>query len=112
MTKKSQDASSLARLFRALGDPTRLSIIQLLMRDEFNVTLLCRELGIAQPSVSHHLGILRAHGLVQARRRGKEVHYSLRDFMADHTGRALRGLLEDCGAVRIGPVVMGMVQQA
>ena len=44
-----------------------------------NVNALCRHLGLAQPTVSHHLGLMRAGGLVSGRREGKQVFYSLNE---------------------------------
>ena len=67
-----------ARLFRALGDETRLAIVRQL-RDEEEVCacdfLACCDL--AQPTVSHHLAVLREADLVHTRREGKQVFYSL-----------------------------------
>jgi ArsR family transcriptional regulator len=64
-------------LFQILADKTRLHILRLLADGERNVMSLCRELSVLQPTVSHHLGVLREHGLVINRRNGKEVLYSL-----------------------------------
>ncbi len=64
------------RLLRTLSDPTRLRLLGVLQRGEHNVTDLCRELRLPQPTVSHHLGLLRSAGLVANRREGKQVYYS------------------------------------
>ena len=64
---------------RLLGDATRLRIIGLLRGGELNVSALCAELDLAQPTVRHHLGLLRNAGLVQTRRAGKQVYYMLND---------------------------------
>src|SRR3990172_149281 len=63
--------------FRALGDSTRLRILKLLTRGELCVCQIERSLRISQALTSRHLGILRMTGLVQARREGQWVHYSL-----------------------------------
>ena len=64
--------------FSLLGDPTRLRILQLLERDgELNVQALCAALGLPQPTVSHHLGLLRRAGVLRSRRDGKRIYYAL-----------------------------------
>ena len=63
--------------FRALGDSTRLRILKLLTRGELCVCQIEQSLRISQALTSRHLGILRMTGLVQARREGQWVHYSL-----------------------------------
>ena len=72
-----QEVLSLSRLFGLLGDPTRMRIMLLLCRGELNVSRLCEILGLPQPTVSHHLGLLRRGGLLATRREGKSIHYSL-----------------------------------
>jgi DNA-binding transcriptional ArsR family regulator len=71
------DVVSLSRLFSLLGDPTRVRILLLLCRGELNVTRMCEALRMAQPTVSHHLGLLRRGGILQTRRQGKSIHYAL-----------------------------------
>jgi DNA-binding transcriptional ArsR family regulator len=72
-----QEVIALSRLFGLLGDPTRVRIVLLLCRGELNVSRLCATLGLPQPTVSHHLGLLRRGGLLTTRREGKSIHYSL-----------------------------------
>jgi DNA-binding transcriptional ArsR family regulator len=67
------------RLMRTLADPTRLRLLGLLQGGELNVTSLCGKLDLAQPTVSHHLGLLRSEKLVNNRRAGKQVFYSLNE---------------------------------
>ncbi len=64
-------------LLRMLADPTRLRLLGALKDGERNVSTLCRQLDLSQPTVSHHLGLLRSSGLVANRRDGKRVFYSL-----------------------------------
>lgn len=73
----SQDLDHLVSLFRLLSDKTRLNILLSLARGERNVTSLCEELRLPQPTVSHHLGLLRGNNMIANRRRGKQVFYSL-----------------------------------
>jgi DNA-binding transcriptional ArsR family regulator len=72
-----QDLESLTSLFRLLSDKTRLNILMLLAEGERNVTTLCEELNLPQPTVSHHLGLLRMNNLIANRRNGKHVYYGL-----------------------------------
>jgi DNA-binding transcriptional ArsR family regulator len=72
-----QDLDQLSSLFRLLSDRTRLSILLRLTEGERNVTTLCEELGLPQPTVSHHLGLLRMNNIVSNRRNGKQVFYGL-----------------------------------
>ena len=66
----------LTRLFRVLSDPVRLRILLLLVQGERNVTSLCAATGLAQPTVSHHLALLRTASLARGRRDGKSIIYS------------------------------------
>ena len=54
-----------------------MSILLRLADGERNVTSLCEELGLPQPTVSHHLGLLRMNNVVGNRRHGKQVFYIL-----------------------------------
>ena len=68
-----------SRLFKALADTTRLKIMMLLGIREMCVCEIMVALDLTQPTASHHLGILEAVDLVEDRREGKWVFYSLRD---------------------------------
>jgi len=65
-----------AQGFGFLSDPTRLGILSLLAKGPKNVTALCQALGLKQPTVSHHLGLLRMGRLVVGTRQGKAVVYT------------------------------------
>jgi ArsR family transcriptional regulator len=64
-----------ARGFSLLSDPTRLGILKLLSAGPKNVTGLCDALDLKQPTISHHLGLLRMGRLVVGTRQGKSVVY-------------------------------------
>jgi ArsR family transcriptional regulator len=66
-----------AQRFRALGDETRLRLLELLTHGERTVADLMEATGLGQSLVSHHLRSLRGAGLVAARRDGRWVHYSI-----------------------------------
>ncbi len=69
----------LAKFFRALGDPTRLRILEAVLRDEKNVTALVELTGAPQGRVSSHLACLRWCGYVEARKEGRQVFYRVTD---------------------------------
>jgi len=71
-------AEKLATVFKALSDPTRISIVNRLASvDECCVCDLTAAFSLSQPTVSHHLRILREAGLVEAERRGTWAYYRL-----------------------------------
>ena len=70
-----EDISSVAELFSALADPTRVRLLLRLMEDEASVGQLVADLGLPQSTVSRHLGVLRSRRLVTPDRRGARVHY-------------------------------------
>lgn len=64
-------------IFRSLADPTRRALFERLCREgEQTVAALTIYAGVAQPTVSKHLGVLRQVGLVRGRHEGRETHYS------------------------------------
>jgi ArsR family transcriptional regulator len=66
-------------IYKALSDETRLRIIKLLEHGELCVCDIVASLGIIQPKISFHLGILKEAGVVRDRRVGKWIHYQLDD---------------------------------
>ena len=76
---KDKEIDRAAELFKVLGDPTRLKIINALMLAEICVCDLAKLLGMSQPAVSHHLKTLRQTRLVKYRREGKTIFYKLDD---------------------------------
>lgn len=70
----------MADLFAMLGDESRLRILMhLRVSDEVCVSDLAAAVGLSESAVSHALRLLRAHGIVEARRDGRWMHYTLRD---------------------------------
>lgn len=72
-------ADRLAQIFAALADPTRLRLISALIDRELCVSDLAAALNMTQSAVSHQLRLLRALGLVRARKDGRMVYYALDD---------------------------------
>jgi ArsR family transcriptional regulator, arsenate/arsenite/antimonite-responsive transcriptional repressor len=71
------DQAAVASIYRAAGEPIRVRILALLAHGELCVCNIHGALEAPQPTVSRHLAVLRASGLVQARREGSWMHYSL-----------------------------------
>ena len=87
----------VSRLFKALGDETRLRIVALLSHGELCVCHIHEALDLSQPNVSRHLGILRAAGVVEDRRAGNWVYYKLARQQDGGCDRQLRELVRSFG---------------
>ncbi len=101
------EADLLARFFRALGDPTRLRLLSLLLERERTVTELVEAVGAPQGRISTHLGCLRWCGLVTARREGRQMIYAITDprvrALLGTAGAMLRDYaagIASCGVIR------------
>lgn len=68
-----------AEVLKVLASPVRLEILHRLAAGPIDVGRLADQIGSSQPHASQHLAILRAAGLVEAERRGREMHYRLAD---------------------------------
>lgn len=71
--------AGLARIFAALGDPTRLRIVAAISEHELCVCDLAAVVGQSESAVSHQLRTLRSLGVVRSRRDGRRVYYALDD---------------------------------
>ena len=81
----------LVKIFKALADKTRQDILELLGEEEMNVTDICSEFRISQPTVSHHLHILKNCNLVDFRKEGKNIYYYVKqEIMNDVFGTVVR----------------------
>jgi ArsR family transcriptional regulator len=72
------DAKSLASVFKALSDPVRLRLLSLIASFEGGQACVCDLTGpfdVSQPTISHHLRVLREAGLIDSERRGTWVYY-------------------------------------
>ena len=89
---KGKELDSLAAQFKALSDPTRLSIVNSLANREECCVCEFQHLGLSQPTISHHLKILREAGLVEvARKRGTWTFYRLVPAAVESLAFALGG---------------------
>lgn len=64
-------------LFKALNDPTRRKILDMLRNQDLSAGEISEEFDMSRPSISHHLEILRQAKLVDTDRRGQFIYYSL-----------------------------------
>lgn len=82
-----------AEVFRALGDPTRLRILELLRNGEKCVCEIFPAIGGRQSNTSRHLGILRRAGLLRSRKQGVSVYYAVSDGRVYHLLQLARKLV-------------------
>ena len=86
----------IANIFKALSDDTRLRMIKLLHERELCVCELMQVLDMSQPRISRHMSVLKNAGLVEDRREGKWVHYSLRK---ETQGKEIKILLDSMAVI-------------
>ena len=84
--------------FRALADPTRRRILELLARRDLTAGEIAEEFPIAFASVSRHLSLLKEAGLVDAEREGQFIRYRLNTTVYQEVIRYLRKVLRKGGA--------------
>jgi ArsR family transcriptional regulator len=91
-----EQAENAAVLFAALADPTRLSILNMLAASHTEVCVcdITGSFQLGQPTISHHLRILKEAGLVSGDKRGKWVYYSLVQSKAAEVKAMLQKVLE------------------
>ena len=70
-------------LFKALNDPTRRQILDLLRGGDMNAGDIADRFNMTKPSISHHLDLLRQAGLVEATKQGQFINYSLNTTVLD-----------------------------
>ena len=88
---------SLSQAYRTLGDATRLRILRLIAQTPLNVSELVSLVGIAQPSVSHHLGKLKAMRLLREDRQNGFTYYALSVTKDDPRWPLVRVAIEEKG---------------
>lgn len=86
--------SQYARIGKALGNPARLEILELLAQGERTVESLTKELRLSTANTSQHLQVLRGAGLVDSRREGLFIHYRLADDSIVPLSTAIRTVAE------------------
>ncbi|GAB1482690.1 autorepressor SdpR family transcription factor [Treponema sp.] len=81
-------------IFKALSDPTRRRILELLKQGDLSAGDIAEKFAIGKPSISHHLNILKAADLVQAERRGQSIIYTLNTTVFQEVVSWIYGLKE------------------
>ncbi len=79
----------VADYFAVLSEPNRLKIMHALCEGERSVGQVLERTGLSQTNASRHLGLMRLHGLVSARRDGKQIHYRIADDTMPQLCRAV-----------------------
>lgn len=85
-------AEELARVFKALSDPTRVRLMSLIAAHEAAEACVCQltePVGLSQPTVSHHLKLLVEAGLLSREQRGRWAYYSVVDRALDDLATAV-----------------------
>ncbi|MDN3309341.1 metalloregulator ArsR/SmtB family transcription factor [Microbacterium oryzae] len=88
-----EDAEHLAKVFKALGDATRVKLLSLIAAGEGGEACICdltEPVGLSQGTVSHHMKLLTDAGLVTRQQRGKWAHFSVADGALESAAAALR----------------------
>ncbi|GAB3453322.1 metalloregulator ArsR/SmtB family transcription factor [Actinophytocola sediminis] len=87
-----EQAAELAPVFKALGDPVRLRLLSLIASRSGGEVCVCEltpAFDLSQPTISHHLKLLRQAGLIDCERRGTWVYYWLRPETTDRIAALL-----------------------
>src|SRR5262245_18845919 len=82
-------------VFKALADPTRREILQLLRERELTAGELAEHFPISRPSMSHHFAILKAADLISDRREGQQIYYALNTSVVEDLLAMMWGLFSD-----------------
>lgn len=89
------DAERIARVFKALGDPTRVRLLSLIAAGDGGEACICdltEPVGLSQGTVSHHMRLLADAGLVTREQRGKWAYFALNGDAMDAAAAALRAV--------------------
>ena len=85
----------MKNVFKALGDPVRREILELLKGKSMSAGEISEHFNITKPSLSHHLSILKISGLVVDERRGQSIIYSLNMSVFEDVVNWVMGFMED-----------------
>ncbi len=87
-------AAGLAQVFKALGDPVRIRLVSLIGAHQGGEVCVCdltTAFDLTQPTISHHLKVLRQAGIIDSERRGTWVYYRLVPAALDRVAAVLSG---------------------
>lgn len=90
----------MSSVFKALSDPTRRKVLQLLRRKPMTAGELAEQFDVSKPTMSVHFKVLREAGLIQADKQGKSITYSLKMSVLEE---ALMGFAQTLGMARPNP---------
>jgi len=91
------ESVTYATMFKALADPTRVAVMRMLTVEKRCACQILERFAITQPTLSHHMAILVAAGLVLAERRGKWVFYGVNGQAVD-AARGFFDTIGECGS--------------
>ena len=86
-------------VFKALADPTRRRILQLLQDGEMTAGELAQHFDMAKPSVSHHFNVLKQADLIVSRRDGQQIYYGLNTTVVEDVLAIVWDLFPGRGAI-------------
>jgi DNA-binding transcriptional ArsR family regulator len=81
------------RVYEALADPTRREILSMLSRGDLSAGEIAEAFAISKPSISHHLSVLKQADLVEARREGQSLIYTIHTTVLEDALSSLMGLV-------------------
>ena len=87
----------LSEFFKALGDPTRLKLVRLLMfndEDKLKVIDLAEKIGVSQPAITQHINVLKELRLIQSNREQNRIYYYVNKKKFNSYRRILNTMLE------------------
>ncbi|WP_324825856.1 metalloregulator ArsR/SmtB family transcription factor [Sinanaerobacter sp. ZZT-01] len=82
-----------SEIFKVLGEEARIDILNILGKQELNVSEIADKVKISRPTVSHHMQILKRAGVVFSRREGKEIYYSVNMTAFTSLARVILGFV-------------------
>jgi DNA-binding transcriptional ArsR family regulator len=83
-----------AEVLKVLSSPSRIEILHLLANGPLEVSRIALAVGISQPHASQHLSVLRAAGIVESDRHGREIRYQLSDREVIVACEVMRGVIQ------------------
>ncbi len=92
MSGLNQNAIDL-EVIKALGDETRLEILEIIGKKELNATEISDKCILSRPTISHHLQILKRASILEARKEGKEIYYSVNMNTLKEVSRSFLGFV-------------------
>ena|SRR5258708_4311531 len=88
------DFNQITKFFTAMGDPIRLQILLLLRSKPLNVGDIANQFQISRPAISHHLRVLKEANILESKKAGQEVYYTINKAYITDELRAIADKLE------------------